>query len=237
MLCFLCLIWATAMVRADNDIEVGWFSKSTTDAVFPQGWEPLNLTGSVKKTQYELVKDEGVWVVRAESHGSATAMLYPIRIDLAKTPIIEWRWKIDHVLQKGDARYKDGDDYPARLYILFDYDKSRLSWLENLAYEAYFSLYGVYPPLAALNYLWANKLPVGTLLPNIYSERVQMYAVQSGSANTNKWVVQRRNIYNDYLRAFGEQPPAIAGIAIMTDTDNTGEKAVAYYGDIRLLSE
>ena len=217
-------------------IEIGLFSKASTDAVFPEGWEPLDLGGAERKTKYSLVKDEGVLVARADSQNSASAMFYPIKIDLKKTPIVQWRWKINKVLKKGDATRRDGDDYPARFYIFFDYDASQLSWFERLGYESYYRLYGVYPPLAALNYLWANKLPVGTLIPNIYSERVQMYVLRSGDTQAGKWVTQQRNIYKDYVRAFGKEPPVVLGIAFMTDTDNTGEKATAFYGDIYLSS-
>ena len=221
---------------AQEVIEIGSFSKANTDAVFPEGWEPLDLGGAERKTKYSLVKDAGILVVKADSQNSASAMFYPIKIDLKKTPIVQWRWKINRVLKKGDANRRDGDDYPARFYIFFDYDASQLSWFERLGYESYYRLYGVYPPLAALNYLWANKLPVGTLVPNVYSDRVQMYAVRSGNTQAGKWVTQQRNIYKDYVRAFGEEPPVVLGVAFMTDTDNTGEKATAFYGDIRLLS-
>ena len=234
-LLFLSMLWPV-LVSAQEVIDVGAFSKASSNAVLPAGWEPLNLGGGERDSEYSLVKDDGVLVVRAESNASASAMVYPIKIDLEKTPIIQWRWKINHIIEKGDATRKDGDDYPARLYILFEYDVSRLSWFEKIAYEGYHLLYGVYPPLAALNYLWANKLPVGSVVPNIYSKRVQMFAVRSGNMEAGKWVTQERNIYDDYLRAFGEAPPAVAGIAIMTDTDNTGESVTAYYGDIHLLS-
>ena len=63
-----------------------------------------------------------------------------------------------------------------------------------------------------------------------------MIAVESGTPNLNQWQTYRRNVYEDYLQAFGEEPPRVSGIAIMTDTDNTGESATAYYGDIRLLA-
>ena len=59
-----------------------------------------------------------------------------------------------------------------------------------------------------------------------------MIVVESGEAKLNQWVNEERNIYEDYKKAFGEEPPMISGFAIMTDTDNTGESATAYYGDI-----
>jgi hypothetical protein len=59
-----------------------------------------------------------------------------------------------------------------------------------------------------------------------------MFVVESGAGKVNQWVNEERNIFEDYKKAFGQEPPMISGIAIMTDTDNTGESATAYYGDI-----
>ena len=93
-------------------------------------------------------------------------------------------------------------------------------------------LYGEYPPLGAINYIWESKAPIGTVVPNPYTDRVMMFVVESGSAKLNQWAVEERNVYEDYKEAFGEEPPMISGVAIMTDTDNTDESATAYYGDI-----
>ena len=75
---------------------------------------------------------------------------------------------------------------------------------------------------------------MGTAVPNPYTEQVHMIVVESGPTKVNAWMTEARNVYEDYKRAFGEEPPMISGIAIMTDTDNTGESAEAYYGDIVL---
>ena len=70
------------------------------------------------------------------------------------------------------------------------------------------------------------------MLQNAYTDRVQMIVVRSGNAAANQWVSEERNVLEDYRRAFGEEPPLVSGVAIMTDTDDTGGKAVAWYGDI-----
>lgn len=147
-------------------------------------------------------------------------------------PWLQWRWKIAHLLEKGDVHSQQGDDYPARLYITFAYDPTRLSIFQKLKYEAVKLLYGDYPPLAAINYIWDGRTPAGTIVPNAYTDRVRMIVVESGSARLNQWVTETRNLYEDYRQAFGEEPPPISGVAIMTDTDNTGESATAHYGDI-----
>jgi hypothetical protein len=86
--------------------------------------------------------------------------------------------------------------------------------------------------LAAILYIWESHAPVGTMVPNPYSDRVMMFVVESGADKLNQWVSEEHNVLEDYKRAFGEEPPMISGVAIMTDTDNTGESATAYYGDI-----
>jgi hypothetical protein len=75
---------------------------------------------------------------------------------------------------------------------------------------------------------------VGTAVPNPYTDQVHMIVVESGPAKLNTWITEERNVYEDYKHVFGEEPPMISGVAIMTDTDNTGESAEAYYGDIVL---
>jgi hypothetical protein len=93
-------------------------------------------------------------------------------------------------------------------------------------------LYGQYPPIAAINYIWESNSPIGTIVPNPYTDRVMMIVVQSGRTKLNQWIHQERNLYEDFKKVFGREPPMISGVAIMTDTDNTGERAIAYYGDI-----
>lgn len=141
-----------------------------------------------------------------------------------------------HVGAFSQAARKKGDDYPARIYVTFDYDPSRLSLGSRIKYKALRVLGYKDIPLRALNYIWANRAPVGTMVDNPYTKWVTMIAVQSGAEQANTWHLEMRNLYEDYKAAFGEEPGAITGIAVMTDTDNTGESAMAYYGDITLRS-
>jgi hypothetical protein len=139
------------------------------------------------------------------------------------------------VLAKADARTKAGDDYPARIYVAFRYDPAAATAWEKTKYGAYRLLYGVYPPRAVLNYIWDNRLPPGTTLDNAYTARARMIVVRSGEAEVGRWLTETRNVLDDYRRAFGGEPPRIAGVAVMTDTDDTGERAVAWYDAITLL--
>lgn len=218
--------------QSQTMIEVGKFSADTAGEKLPDGWKPLTFKKIEKHTNYRLVKDHETVAIKAVAEASASGLTREIKINSKEFPILQWRWKVMNILKKGDVNRKEGDDYPARIYITFEYDPSKLSFFEKRKYEAMRLLHGQYPPLAAINYIWESKAQVGTMVPNPYTDRVMMFVIESGSAKLDQWVNEKRNVYEDYKKAFKEEPPMISGVAIMTDTDNTGESATAFYGDI-----
>lgn len=212
-------------------IEVGKFSSDRPGAALPEGWKPLTFKKVPKHTGYEVVKDGEQVVVKAVSEASASGLTKAVAINPKDYPIVRWRWKVENLLQASDVTRKEGDDYPARLYITFAYDPDKVSFGRKLKYNAGRALFGEIP-IGALNYIWETKTPVGTIVENAYTDFAQMVVVESGPKKLGTWVEEERNIYADYKKAFGEEPPMINGVAIMSDTDNTKERAVAYYGDI-----
>jgi hypothetical protein len=211
---------------------VGEFSSARPDDSLPENWEPLTFKDIEKRTEYALVKEGDTTVLRAEAEASASGLIREIEVDPREYPVVRWRWKVGNVLKKGNVRRKSGDDYPARLYITFELKLDGLEFFEKLKYRAVKLVYGRYPPFRVINYIWANKAPEGIMVPNAYTDKAMMFVVQSGEEKLNQWVHEERNVYKDYKQAFGAEPPAISGVAVMTDTDNTGESATAYYGDI-----
>ena len=216
----------------DAVLEVGKFSAAQEHGSFPPGWKPLTFSTINEHTQYFLVKNEDTVVVKAVSERSASGLAREMTIDPKEYPIVEWRWKVENILKKGDVYRKEGDDYSARLYIMFEYDSNKVGIFEQIKYEAAKLFYGQYPPIATINYIWANHAPVGTIVPNPYTDRAQMIVTQSGTSKIRQWVTEERNILDDYRQAFGEDPSKISGVAIMTDTDNTQESVIAHFGDI-----
>ncbi len=178
------------------------------------GWERKDFEG---KTSYEVVKEKNGHVLKAVSDGSATGLIYKYKYDVNEYPILTWRWKIEKIIKKGDAYTKEGDDYAARVYVIFPH------WIPFKT--------------RSINYIWANKLPKGAHTPNTYYKKAILLAVESGPENIGKWITEERNVYEDYKKLFGEEPRMAGGVAIMTDTDQTGEKAVSYYDDIRIVSD
>lgn len=222
----------TAYTQTEAVLEVGKFSTAAPGTEFPENWKPLTFPKIKRHTNYTLIREGDAVVVKAVSEASSSGLTRDITIDPKEYPVVQWRWKVGNLLTTSDVTRKDGDDYPARLYITFAYDSSKVSLFEKTKYEAARLLYGQYPPLGALNYIWDTKAAKGTIVPNPYTSRAMMIVVESGAADVNRWITEERNVYEDYKAAFGEEPPLISGVAIMTDTDNTGEAATAFYGDI-----
>ncbi len=220
-----------ARTESPSVIEVAKFSSGTVGQVMPEGWKPLTFKKIPRHTSYEVVKDGGVTIVKAVSEASASGLIKSVLIDPKEFPIVRWRWKVDNVLQHSDVTRKEGDDFPVRLYITFEYNPDRVSFGKKLKFKAGQALFGDIP-IAALNYIWDTKTPVGTIVENAYTDFAKMVVIESGPQNVGMWIDEERNIYEDYKKAFGEEPSMINGVAIMSDTDNTKEQATAYYGDI-----
>jgi len=178
------------------------------------GWTPKSFKG---ETEYQLITDNGRVVVRATSHAAASGLVKKLAFSPAKYRYLRWSWKIDRTLAGGDEKIKAGDDYAARLYIVFP---GRFFWQTR-----------------AINYIWANRLGKGENIANPFTAQAMMVAVESGPALTGRWLAEERDILADYRQLFGEEPEEATAIAIMTDTDNTGESAVAWYGDITLSTD
>ena len=205
--CVLSVTLAVAAGRAAAPLLIDDFAVG-----FSAKWEKKVFQG---ETAYQAVLEEGRPAVKAESRASASALIYRITLDPKAYPRLSWSWKIGRTIGKGDERTKEGDDYAVRVYVVFP---STLFWRTR-----------------AVNYIWANRLPRGAFLPNAYTGNAVMVAVESGDANADRWIDEERNLVEDYRRAFGEDPPKIGAVAIMTDTDNTGEEAIAWYGAVRFL--
>jgi hypothetical protein len=217
-------------------LAVGRFSELSPSDQLPLNWEPLVFPNIKRQTTYTLIREKASTVIRADSDASASGLIHAIRIDANRYPILQWKWKINHVLDKGDLTRKQGDDYAARIYVAFVFEPTKVTWWERFKHNSADFFAGKELPGSALNYIWANKAPKETIADNPYAPSAKMIAVQSGCERCGQWVTEERNIVEDYSHAFGRQPPQIIGIAIMTDTDNTQEKVTAYYGDIILKS-
>ena len=217
-------------------LPVGVFSGEKQEGGLPADWKPFFFKNVTNHTDYTLLRDNGMMVVRAQSSNAASGLARSMRIDPRQYPILEWRWKVISIPSQSDVHKKSGDDYPARIFINFVFDAKKAGFWDRLRHKTVGGMYGLEAPGTALNYIWARNAAAGAIVSSPFTSKVQMVVVESGRARLSTWITEQRNIVEDYRKAFGQDPPAISSIAIMTDTDNTAESATAYYGDIVLRS-
>lgn len=216
---------------------VSRFSDNPPGEGLPQGWEPWILSGFKKPTEYRLVREGKRTVMRARARSSASGLIYGVRVDLQKHPYLTWRWKVPALIETADNTKKQKEDSPVRLVLAFKGDKNKLSFDDRLFAQQFRMFTRREMPYATLMYIWENRMPEGSVIPNTHTERIKMVVAETGAKGLGQWHTETRNVYEDYKRAFGEEPQEVEWVAIMTDTDNTQSATDAYYGDIAFLSE
>jgi hypothetical protein len=214
---------------------VGKFSGAKPGDTLPTGWRVWHLSAFKRPTEYRLVDHQGRTVVFARARSSASGLVFPISIDLKEYPRLHWHWNVGALINGADNTKRHLEDSPVRIVIAFDGDRSKLPLEERLFAEQFRMFTKQEFPYALLMYIWENRAPVGTVIENVNTARIKMIVADSGEDRLGTWREQTRNVYEDFKRAFGEEPPRVRSIAIMTDTDNTGEVAEAYYGDLSFL--
>lgn len=205
----LLLAWHTHTISAET-VAIGEFSSQGLN-----NWQSHSFQG---ETNYHTVLQAGRQVVLAESSGAASVLFRELRVDLQKTPFLYWSWRVHNIIRGLDERTKAGDDYPARIYIV--------------------TKDGPFPwQTKAVNYVWASSLPQETRWSSAFTTSSLMIAVRSGGEELNSWVLEKRNVKADFERFLGRPVRYINLVALMSDTDNSGAKVSAEYGDIYFSSD
>ncbi|MCQ9204855.1 MAG: DUF3047 domain-containing protein [Omnitrophica bacterium] len=191
-------------------------------------WFPFNNDNALNEWQEKIFKNRVLYIVKTEEKGgylsakseqACSSLLYRIKFHPKKFPMISWQWKVSKFPEKGTNKVAKGgwlekDDYAARVYVIFP------SW--------------IFFKIKCIEYIWDETLPEGTIITSPYSRNIKLIVAESGIKNKNKWVKEERNIYQDYLKAFGRRPGWVGAIALMTDTDNTLSTAEAQYTNIKV---
>ena len=200
-------------------------------------WTLVSIGIGKRPTVYDLVDDAGTIVLHAAADNAASALAYPLHAELRDAPVVSWRWKIAGVISGADPHVASREDAPARLVLEFDGDRSRLPLLDRGIYGLAKRAAGRELPYATLMYIWSNRDDVGTVIANPHTRRIQMIVVDNGSQGVGAWQTFARNVRDDYKRAFNEEAPRVLSVGVMTDTDNTGERAQAWYGDLAFTAQ
>jgi len=214
----LCIIAASFALGASGNGIVSARAEISESTVFPiagfasgdrTGWEERSFKG---RTQYSFARIEGRGGIQAESRGTASYLIRTVNVDLTRTPFLNWSWRAGNRLTGLDEQTRAGDDYVARIYVVFS--GVPFFWQTR-----------------ALNYVWSSNQPPGTVWPSALTDRSMMFALRSGE-DVGRWMEEKRNIREDYRAVFGKDIEAVSAVAIMTDTDQSGRTARAWFGDL-----
>lgn len=211
------------------------FSDTAPGQVLPSGWKVYAMSRHHPAAHMAIVRDGNDDVFSIDANHAAGAIAHVLDIPASTT--LSWRWKVDRSVAKGDLSKKSGDDFAARVYVFFDMPRSQLSWMQRLRLGVAGHSLGHSIPTAALCYVWDNSHPVGTIAPNAFTGLVRTIVLQSGNADAGTWQSQQRNLAADFRAAFGHAAPRVTGIALASDTDNTGGHVKAWFGDLMLAPE
>ncbi|MBI3042941.1 MAG: DUF3047 domain-containing protein [Betaproteobacteria bacterium] len=171
-------------------------------------------------TEYKEIMLDGVAAIRAIGRNSASGLYRDFRYRIAEHPWIEWTWRVDRLQRTADIRVKAREDYAAVLFLIF----GRPSLLNR--------------DVPTLAYVWTSaRIPEGSILDSPYHPgTTRNIVVRSGEARLGEWLTERRNVIDDFRRAFGrESPETVEVIALFTDNDQTREPVETYYGAVQAL--
>jgi hypothetical protein len=191
-------------------------------------WKPFNFPMIKKHSVYSIENEDGKHVLKTESNASASAIVYKESFDVYEYRMIRWRWKVRNIYQKGDATVKAGDDFPLRVDVMFEYDPKKAKLAETMTHGLARAVYGGDPPQSSLNYVWANKEHPDRIMICPSTDHVRYILLRKGSTLVGTWQDEQVDMVADYREAFHADPPAKARIAIMSDSDNTGESSVSW---------
>lgn len=210
--------------------ETPWAQQS--GAAKGETWAHKTFPGK-SPTRFKYERQEGRDALHVSADGSASMLRQALRIEPAQLASVRFSWKVPALVEQADLALREKDDATVRIVLAFDGDRSRFSTRDAALSELVRALTGEEMPYATLMYVWCNRREPGSVIRSPRTDRIRKLVVESGPKRLNQWLDYERDIRADFVRAFGEEPGALVGIGIMTDTDNTRAQAQAWYGPVR----
>jgi hypothetical protein len=219
-------------VEEGDVVEAAGFSHLQPGASYLGEWEQFAVVKGNVPTDYDLVERDGTVVVRSRSAEGGSGLFRKIHIDPRRHPVIEFRWLVPRDSGRGGADGPSRASPPVRISLAFDGDPARLDFEDRAKLRLARALTVNGLPYASLLYVWMNNRPAEVVYSSPHTDRVRHIVVESGEARLDQWVTVRRNVLEDYRRAFNEEPGRIVAVGLMTDFGDNGAPRRAFYGDI-----
>ena len=209
----LILIYTLSGLVHANEIKVFEFSEAELSQL-----EVRKVRGADNNTNYSVGSNENGNYLKAIADNAASGLGKEVKIDLNKTPFINITWKIEKDLPGIRENTKKGHDFAARVFAV---KKTGSTPLSN----------------RAINYVFSSNSEIGFNSPSPYTKKSIDNVLATTKDNLNQWITVKANVKEDFKRFHDLDVNELDGLAIMSDTDNSKMKAVAYYQNIYFSSK
>jgi hypothetical protein len=231
---FLIIIFFFPLLEFNNSDQDTAFYIINEEFSNLDNWEDFQFSGNKNPTKFIVVDDSNFSYLKIISDSSASGLIHKNQFDPKQYPILSWRWKIENIIEDADGQTKSGDDYPLRLFVMFDDDSAGTSFWTSLRNSAIKLLYGAEPPESSLCFVWSNQTYTVKYFDSPYSATVKIIPMAEGANGLKTWHSYRINIDHQFREIFDRPCPGSAKIAIMGDTDNTESTTLAGLDYIRI---
>lgn len=187
-------------------------------------------------TRFSVVDLDGHRAVRIESESAYGNLVHPLTPPRAVARL-SWQWRADELIDADDLRTKSGDDVALKVCVFFDMPLDKVPFVERQVLRVARSQSDEPLPAATVCYVWDAHLPVGTSIPNAFTKRLRYKVLESGPARLRQWTAERRDLAADFIELFGNESsevPAVIGVAVGADTDNTRTHSLSFVADLAL---
>ena len=207
----LLVLIVAPLVQAGDNLVITDFSSPVGASGVPAGWELKEKSG---KADFAVVKDGDVAAGRFRSANTSFSLQKEVKVDLKQYPWLNWKWKVTKLPAGGDFRKSKTDDQAAQLFVAFSKTK-------------------------AIVYIWDTTAPAGLMEDTspVPFMTIKIVVQRSGQAELGKWIVETRNVYDDYKKLYGSEPPIVNGIRLQINSQHTGTSAESYFADVIFKSQ
>jgi hypothetical protein len=199
------VLLAVSMSWAEDSIVIADFSTWIAKGM-PPGWELKAKSG---KPAFEVKRDGDIPALHLKSMDSSYSLQGEVNVDVKRYPVLTWKWKVTQLPKNGDFRNSRSDDQAAQLFLAFTKTK-------------------------AIVYIWDTTAPQGLMesISPVPFMTVKVVVVRSGPSELGKWITETRNVYEDYKKLYGEEPPVIRGMRLQINSQHTGSTAESWFADV-----
>ena len=194
------------------------------------GWRLFAFEGKAAN-RYRATAEGGIEVASA---GSVSLLYHDVAPDMARTPCLAWRWRVDVSMPPTDIARKGGDDRPVAVYVTFPYDPDEASLGERMKRVLVELSQGHDTPGRVLVYMWGGRSPRGAVVQSPYLDSFgALVVLRPGDAPLGQWFTEEVDIARDYVRVFKRPARAPNQVAIGADSDDTGLQSLAQVAELR----